>query len=128
MEIKENDPSRVFHVGEDRHIAISHQADIRLDVNEQVTFVGEAGSEYDVVRKEWGYYATPSLNGRLSGHGLRAALVMNAQDKLYIMLCETGSEESFLKYLADEQQILLHWMDTDAAALRLKSAIFGNRR
>lgn len=73
------------------------------------------GTELDVVRKAWGYYATPSLNGRLREHGLRAALVVNDRGRLYVMLCEDGSEPAFEAYLDEESQRLVCWLDSDEA-------------
>ena len=75
MDLRPNDPPRRFSAGE---VTISHVADLDLEPDEQVTFVSGTGTEYDVARKDWGYYATPSLNGRLAEHGLRAALAVNA--------------------------------------------------
>ena len=68
------DPARVFSVGRGGRIQLKDTARITLEPDEQVTFVTRAGAEYDVVRKSWGYYATPSLNGRLRRFGLRAVL------------------------------------------------------
>ncbi len=72
-------------------------------------------TELDVVRKSWGYYATPSLNGRLRTHGLRAALVVNGAGRLYVMLCEEGREPEFDAYLDAESQRLVCWLDSDEA-------------
>ena len=55
---------------------------IALAPDEQVTFTTEAGGEYDVTRKSWGFYATPSINGRLKTFGLRAALVRNVAGRV----------------------------------------------
>ena len=63
---------------------------IQLEPDEQVTFVTDSGSEYDVARKSWGYYATPSLNSRLAGFGLRGVLVRGDDGKAYLFLVEMG--------------------------------------
>ena len=72
-----------------------------------------SGAEYDVVRKSWGYYATPSLNGRLRNHGFRAVLVRNTRGKIYLLLVEEGCEEDFHAYLNTERQEILCWLDND---------------
>lgn len=107
---------RAFTVGAAGDVTISHCADVELEPDEQVTFVTPSGTEFDVVRKAWGYYATPSMNGRLRDHGLRAALVRNAERRIYLMLVEDGQEERFREYLEAEAQALVCWLDSDEAA------------
>ncbi|HLN09267.1 MAG TPA: hypothetical protein VK281_09945, partial [Xanthobacteraceae bacterium] len=64
-------PPRVFTVGNSGPIEMRDCGMVALDADEQLTFVTERGAEYDVARKDWGFYATPSLNGRLMQFGLR---------------------------------------------------------
>ena len=85
---------------------------VQLDANEQVTFTTESGGEYDVARKEWGFYATPSTNGRLKSFGLRAALVLSAFNKLFVVLVEEGREEAFMDYIVADRQRVLCWLDS----------------
>ena len=92
-------PPRVFPVGLGRSIRMKDCARIKLEADEQVTFTAPSGAEYDVARKSWGYYATPSMNGRLKGFGLRAVLVRNGFGKLYLMLVEKGKEAGFRAYV-----------------------------
>src|SRR5438105_15753607 len=72
-----NDPPRAFQVGRTEKIWIRDCAHISLEPDEQVTFLTGEGAEYDVARKDWGFYATPSLNSRLARFGLRGVLVRN---------------------------------------------------
>lgn len=97
--------------GRDRPIAIHDCARIRLEPDEQVTFVTESGAEHDVTRKDWGFYATPSLNGRLVDFGLRAALGRSHVGKYYLFLVQRGAETAFLDYLRREQNTLVRWLD-----------------
>ena len=113
MKITEQQPPRVFRTGRAQPIDLHDCARILLDADEQVTFVTESGAEYDVARKAWGFYATPSLNGRLRQFGLRAALVKNFIGKFYVFLVEAGREEACLAYLAAEDNVLVRWLDTD---------------
>ena len=66
-----------------------------------------------------GYYATPSINGRLRDHGLRAALVRNPAGKLYLMLVQGGREAEFQEYLRQDRQQVICWLDSDEAAADL---------
>ena len=109
------DPPRVFEVGSDPPISIRHTADVQLDDDEQLALVTESGSEYDIVRKSWGYYATPSLNDRLVKRGLRASLVRNSAKKLFLLLADVGKEEQFFTYLDCEGLQIVCWLDSDDA-------------
>jgi|KBSSwiStaDraftv2_1062776.scaffolds.fasta_scaffold907592_2 hypothetical protein len=114
------DPPRRFEVsGRGVKLILSDCAHIALAPDEQVTFTTESGGEYDVVRKDWGFYATPSTNGRLKSFGLRAALVVSGYGKLFVVLVEAGREDAFLAYVTADQQRLLCWLDDDAAVTQL---------
>ena len=113
MKFKEIIPPRTFEVGRDKSIEIADCAQIELAPNEQITLKTESGSEYDIVRKSWGYYATPSLNGRLRFFGLRTVLVKSPSAKFYILLVENGQEEDFQKYLKVEELTIVCWLDND---------------
>jgi hypothetical protein len=113
MDIRPNTPPRTFTTGANRDVVINHCADVVLDADEQVTFVTGSGTQYDVVRKAWGYYATPSLNGRLREMGLRAALVRNAAGKAYLLLVEHGKAGEFQAYLEAEGIQVICWLDRD---------------
>jgi SAM-dependent methyltransferase len=114
MKLVELTPPRVFQTGRAEPIAITDCARIELAPDEQVTFVTGSGTEYDVARKAWGYYATPSLNGRLLNFGLRAVLVRSFVGKYYLFLVERGQEPAFERYLEAEQNTLVRWLDNDA--------------
>tara|TARA_B000000475_G_scaffold105325_2_gene85523 strand:+ start:26227 stop:26580 length:354 start_codon:yes stop_codon:yes gene_type:complete len=111
MKIKKNVPPRQFNVGEQMDITINHCANINLDPDEQVTFLTNNDREYDVVRKDWGFYATPSINGRLKNFGFKTALVKNTDDLYYIMIVEESKEKLFQKYIKDTKQILIEWLN-----------------
>jgi hypothetical protein len=114
MKVIPVDPPRVFEVGHrGREIALRDTARIALEPDEQVTFVTESGAEYDVVRKSWGFYATPSLNGRLVQFGLRAALVRSANARVYVLLAERDKEAEFLRYLDAQEMSHICWLDSE---------------
>lgn len=114
MRLDRKDPPRTFVVGD--NIKISDCGMIALRPDEQVTFVTEAGAEYDVVRKDWGFYATPSLNGRLLQFGLRAVLIQNHRTgRYFVLLVERSKETAFQAYLDAEKLRIVHWLDSDDA-------------
>lgn len=129
MKVIEHAPPRVFRTGRGQPIDIADCARIALAPDEQVTFVTESGGEYDVARKAWGFYATPSLNGRLLTFGLRAALVRSFVGKYYVLLVEHGREGGFEAYLRAEDNTLVRWLDNDVdlAAAGTSGAVAGGR-
>lgn len=58
---------RKFKPSKNSAIVLKDCGKIILNDNEQVTFSerNKKNSDYDVTKKEWGYYATPSINSRL---------------------------------------------------------------
>tara|TARA_Y100000588_G_scaffold395088_1_gene519740 strand:- start:6013 stop:7251 length:1239 start_codon:yes stop_codon:yes gene_type:complete len=106
------DLPRTFAVGRDASITISDTGSIFLESDELVTFLTKSGSEYDITRKTWGYYATPSLNVRLPNSCLKPVLVSNPQSNYYLLLLESGREDEFQKYLQDEDLSVVGWLDT----------------
>ncbi len=114
MKLTVNDPPRTFSIGRGNPITIKDCAHIELEPDEQVTFTTADGHEYDVARKSWGFYATPSLNARLLDFKLRAVLVRSPTAKYYVMLVERGKEKELEAYLAAEQNEIARWLDNDA--------------
>jgi hypothetical protein len=96
---------------------------IELADGEQVTFTGVSGSEYDVARKSWGYYATPSLNGRLPAHGLRPVFACNSAGRFFVCLVEAGAERQFDEYLQACGMQALGWLDDTRTLERIRAAL-----
>jgi hypothetical protein len=120
VKLERRDPPRRFAVGH-RGATLAHVADLWLADDEVVTLRTESGTELDLTRKSWGYYATPSLNRRLPERGLRAALCLGTPrdeedgERLYLLLVEAGGERDFAAYLAAEAMRVVAWLDTDEA-------------
>lgn len=110
MQIKKNTPSRKFYVGRNNTI-IAHTSNIILKDNEMVTFINKNKNEYDVVKKEWGFYATPSINGRLKDNNFKTALVINEKKQIFIMIVEKSKIQKFRKYLKSEKNKIINWLD-----------------
>ena len=114
MKFDEKRPPRVFQVGNVEKFPMRDCGTLRLEPDEQVTFVTESGAEYDLARKDWGFYATPSLNGRLATFGLRAVLVKNPSGRYFVLLVEKGKQPAFDAYVQSERLTIVCWMDSDA--------------
>ncbi len=119
MKFSQKNPPRQYQAGRHSPITISDCGRLELEPDEQITFITPAGAEYDVARKSWGFYATPSLNGRLSQFSLRGVLVINDVGRVFVMLVEAGRELEFEAYLRDENLAVLHWLDSDHAVQSL---------
>lgn len=113
MKFDEKRPPRVFQVGNAEKFQMRDCGTLRLEPDEQVTLVTESGAEYDVARKDWGFYATPSLNGRLASFGLRAVLVRNPSGRYFVLLVEKGKQVAFDAYVKSERLAIVCWMDSD---------------
>ena len=123
MRIEAKLPPRAYTAGFEHPVTIRDCGTVYLDADEQVTFVTASGGEYDVARKEWGFYATPSTNGRLASFGLRALLARNRLGRNFVLLVEKGHEDAFEAYRAQERLEVVAWLDTDDGLCRLKEGI-----
>jgi hypothetical protein len=123
MKFVEKYPPRTFEVGYDKKSIISDCGSVYLNPNEQITLLTDDGAEYDIARKNWGFYATPSLNVRLLSFKLRTVLTKNRYDRYFIMLVEEGKEKEFQEYIDGESLIIVAWLDTQENLRRLDEKI-----
>ena len=109
MRIIKKKPPRKFKPS--KNIIIKDCAKIYLNSNEQVTFLTKKKQEYDVCKKDWGFYATPSVNGRLKSYNFKTAIIQNKKTKkIYIFLLEKGKEKKFYRYLKEENCKVIKWL------------------
>ena len=109
MRLAEKSPPRVFEPAPG--IAISDCGDLELQADEQVTMVTANGKRMDVAAKDFGFYATPSVNGRLKNEGFKTALVRNERGQVYVMVVDRERMEAFDAYCMAEKQTVLEWLD-----------------
>lgn len=116
MKFEPRDPPRRFPVGNSAKFDMRDCGNLRLEPDEQVTFVKQSGAQYDVAAKDWGFYATPSLNGRLEQFGLRGVLIRNrGTGRYFVLLVEQGCEAEFDAYCDQENLAVIAWLDSTAA-------------
>ena len=84
MKIKLNKKVRKFKVGI-KETTLKDFGKIYLNNNEQLTFIKKK-SEFDIVKKNWGYYATPSINKRLKRFNFRTFLTQNSHKFIFVMI------------------------------------------
>jgi hypothetical protein len=123
MKITTIDPPREYQCGFNIKRTLRDCARVELAADEQITLLAESGAEYDVTKKDFGFYATPSTNGRLARFGLRTAIARNRLGQLFILLVERGKEPLFDRYLSEEKMQLVIWLDTDDCAKALVRAL-----
>ena len=128
MRVERVDPPREFGVGR-RGGKLCHVGDAWLEPDEVLTLHTESGTEVDLTRKSWGYYGSPSLNGRVREYGLRAALAMGVPrdgeeaSRMYLLLVEQGREDDFHGYLEAEEMRVVAWLDSDEAVAKAAAAL-----
>ena len=66
---------------------------------------------HDFACKDWGFYSTPSINGRLKNEGFKTALVENLKGQVYVMSVDSERIDIFEKYCENESQTILEWLD-----------------
>ena len=125
MKFDQKMPPREFVAGYENKVSIHDCGTMHLAANEQVTFLTEQKGEFDVARKSWGFYATPSMNGRLVKFGLRSMLARNRDDRYFVLLVEKGKEEEFYAYAKAEPLTLICWLDETENLKRIES-LFGS--
>jgi len=127
MKFEQKNPPRTFVVGNKTRFEIRDCGTLRLQADEQVTFLTDSGAEYDVIRKEWGFYATPSLNSRLASFSLRAVLIRNITSGHYfILLVERGREQAFEGYMEQEGLEIISWLDDKEVLDSIKDKMRGS--
>lgn len=111
MKIIEKKPARDFWVGLDKSVKIFDCGTIYLKPDEQVTFVTPEAKEHDFGAKSWGFYATPSVNGRLKDQGLKTALVKNSLGRFFVMVVDKNKLNEFEAYLQSDKNSVVQWLD-----------------
>jgi len=118
------DPPRRFPVGNSAKFDMRDCGSLNLEPDEQITFVKPSGAQYDVAAKDWGFYATPSLNGRLEQFGLRGVLIRNRDTgRYFVLLVEQGREAKFDAYCDQENLSVIAWLDSTLALDELSAKL-----
>ena len=94
--------NRSFLVGVKKKIKITEKAKIQLKNNQQICFLHQK-DEYDFVKKNWGFYASPSINSRLKMNNFRSFIVMNQKKHIYLMIVSRSKMKYFKNYLKIEK-------------------------
>jgi len=74
---------------------------IKLKKDEQLT-LHHGKSEYDIAKKEWGYYVTPSIQKRLKNFNLEAILIKKSND-FFLCLVKKNKKKDFDNFLHNKK-------------------------
>ena len=111
---------REYEVGIKSKTIIKDVGKINLDSDEQITFVDSSDNEYDLAKKNWGYYATPSINKRLKKFNYKTALVKNNEtDLFYIMIVYDKKINEFNKYISADSMEIVCWLDENKSLSKI---------
>ena len=124
MQITRLNPPRKFLVGAPPQITLSDCGSIKLNPDEQITFLTDKKNQYDIVKKEWGFYATPSLNGRLPSFSIKPFLVKNLDSgRFFILLLEKGKDNIFEEYCKKENIAVIAELDDQNDLSKIEEAV-----
>jgi len=106
--MKLNKKNRSFKVG--KNIKLKCVGDIFLKNDELITF-RDKKKEFDITKKNWGYYATPSIDKRLKNYGYSTAIIQNKISKnIFIVLVDKKKKKIFSKYIKGENIKIIKWL------------------
>ena len=102
--------NRKFKVGLKKKITITDIGSIELNEDELLKLISKEGIEHNLIKKDFGYYLTESINKRLINNGYKVAITKNNDNLFFIMLVEISKIKKFEKYLIDEKNTLVCWL------------------
>ncbi len=83
---------------------------IKLKTDELITCETDSGTEFDIIREDFGYYVASSHH-RLARHNLRPVLARAGDGRAFIMLVEIGHEDEFYTHCENESLTVASWLD-----------------
>ena len=107
--IKRKKP-RIFLVSKRNNIFLKDVGKIILNDNENLTVTGRDKKEFEICRKDWGYYLAPSLNVRLRKQGFWTVLVKQKK-KLFLLIVNKNKQKLFKNYIKLENYKIIKWLD-----------------
>jgi hypothetical protein len=106
----EHEVVRKFYVGDEFPIQISLIKELPILPDQMITLVTENSKHLDITCKDWGFYATPSINKRLADQNLRVAISKNDQGRRYVLVVDVEKLAAFEEYCRVQRQRVLSWL------------------
>ena len=105
-----NKVNRKFKPSSKSRVIITEKAKIYMKHNEQITLIDINKNQYDIVKKSWGYYSTPSINKRLKNNNHKACIVKNIEKKtIFLFSVNIKKKNEFNKYLKKNKIKVIKW-------------------
>ena len=103
MQIKK--VNRTWKVGLKNNIKITEKANIKLKINEQISFYSLTFNkvENEICKKNWGYYLTPSINKRLKKYDHKIFILKNSKKNSFLATVNNSKLKEVKKYCKDEK-------------------------
>ena len=90
-------------MGKKENIKIYEKAKIELNQNEQISFIDKNGCDiYEICKKTWGFYLSPSINKRLKNYNHKIYLTKDKFNKVFIMAVSLNQIKKFKFYCKSE--------------------------
>ena len=106
MKVKQKNPPRKYICGPKQDVEISDCGELVLEDDEMISLKFSKGSQLDIVKKQWGFYGTPSLNVRLKKEGFLAFLTKSHEGRFYVLLAHKRNLTAFFRYLKKENHTI----------------------
>lgn len=111
MKLNLNKQKRVFAVGKKQDILIEDLGGIKLNNNELLSLTCPGDARHEIVAKNWGFYATQSVNKRLREYRVKTALAKNNDNFVYVLLVSEDKLKQFEQYCVSEGLDVILWLD-----------------
>ena len=106
-----NKVNRKFKPSKKSGVSITEKAKIYMKHNEQITLIDINKNQYDIVKKSWGYYSTPSINKRLKNNNHEACIVKNIEKKtIFLFSVNIKKKIEFNQYLKKNNIKVIKWL------------------
>ena len=110
MKVLKRKNPRKFLVSKKNNIFLKDVGKVYLNDNENLTIISKNNKNYDICKKNWGYYATPSINKRLKNEGFKTALV-KTNKKYFVLIVDESKMKLFKTYCKIEDYKIVKWLN-----------------
>ena len=106
--------NRKFVVGKEKKITLVDKGSIFLKNNENISIHFNKKINYDVAKKNWGFYPLPSINKRLKNFKLKAVIVESKNFNTFFIMTVVNKKKNILdfkKYCKKENIVIIAWLN-----------------
>lgn len=121
--------NRKFRVGKSKDITLVDKGSIFLNNNDNISIHFNKKINFDVAKKNWGFYPLPSINKRLKKFKLNTVLVESKNFDTYFIMVVIDNKsriKHFKNYCKKENIKIIAWLNNNN--LRLIKRFFYNKK